>query len=52
MARMKSIRTIETELRKAEEDLKKAQEKVDFTEGVAASTAEAGIRNQADHRSL
>lgn len=29
MARMKSICTIETELRKAEADLKKAQEKVD-----------------------
>lgn len=29
MARMKSIRTIETELRKAEADLKKAQENVD-----------------------
>lgn len=30
MARMKSISTIETELKKAESDLKKAQEKVDF----------------------
>lgn len=30
MARMKSISTIETELKKAEADLKKAQEKVDF----------------------
>ena len=29
MARTKSISTIETELRKAEADLKKAQEKVD-----------------------
>lgn len=29
MARMKSIRTIETGLRKAEADLKKTQEKVD-----------------------
>lgn len=29
MARMKSISAIETELRKAEADLKKAQEKVD-----------------------
>lgn len=29
MARMKSICTIETELRKAEADLKRAQEKVD-----------------------
>ena len=30
MARTKSISTIETELKKAESDLKKAQEKVDF----------------------
>lgn len=30
MARTKSISTIETELRKAEADLKKAQEKVDI----------------------
>ena len=30
MARMKSISTIETELKKAESDLKKAQEKVDL----------------------
>ena len=30
MARMKSISTIETELKRAEADLKKAQEKVDF----------------------
>ena len=30
MARMKSISTIETELKKAEADLKKAQEKVDL----------------------
>ena len=30
MARMKSISTIETELKKAESDLNKAQEKVDF----------------------
>lgn len=30
MARMKSISAIETELKKAEDDLKKAQEKVDI----------------------
>ena len=30
MARMKSISTIETELKKAEADLQKAQEKVDI----------------------
>ena len=30
MARMKSISTIETELKKAEADLKKAQEKVEL----------------------
>lgn len=33
MARRKSISAIETELKKAEDDLKKAQEKVDILSG-------------------
>lgn len=54
MARTKSISAIETELKKAEDDLKKAQEKsgYPFGSGFKVATTKAGIRKQANHRCL